>query len=129
MMNKWITLTNNNGLIFFFYYCFFFWGLTPLYFKQYFIYIMATSFSGGRSRSTRREPPTTGKQLVNFITCGCDLSAPFFATYKAGLFFDIWCLDGILFFSQETWAVFFFATTFYLSNMYFLFYFHNILVY
>jgi len=23
-------------------------------------YIMATSFSGGRSRSTRREPPTMG---------------------------------------------------------------------
>ena len=30
---------------------------------------MATSFSGGRSRSTQREPPTMGKQLVNFITC------------------------------------------------------------
>jgi hypothetical protein len=29
---------------------------------------MATSFSGGRSRSTQREPPTIGKQLVNFIT-------------------------------------------------------------
>ena len=26
---------------------------------------MSTSFSGGRSRSTRREPPTMGKQLVN----------------------------------------------------------------
>ena len=38
---------------------------------------MATSFSGGRSPSTRREPPTMGKQLVNFITCGCELSAPF----------------------------------------------------
>jgi hypothetical protein len=33
---------------------------------------MATSFSGGRSRSTRREPPTMGKQLVIFITCGCE---------------------------------------------------------
>jgi hypothetical protein len=22
-------------------------------------------------------PPTMGKQLVNFITCGCELSAPF----------------------------------------------------
>jgi hypothetical protein len=32
---------------------------------------MATSFSGGRSRSTRREPPTMGKQLVSFIPCGC----------------------------------------------------------
>jgi hypothetical protein len=42
---------------------------------------MATSFSGGRSR---REPPTMGKQLVNFITCGCESSAPFFVIYKAG---------------------------------------------
>jgi hypothetical protein len=33
---------------------------------------MATSFSGGRSWSTWREPPTMGKQLVNFITCGCE---------------------------------------------------------
>jgi len=32
-----------------------------------FSYIMATSFSGGRSQSTRREPPTIGKHLVNFI--------------------------------------------------------------
>ena len=36
------------------------------HFQQYFNYIMATSFSGGRNRSTRREPPTMGKQLVNF---------------------------------------------------------------
>jgi hypothetical protein len=42
---------------------------------------MATSFSGGRSRSTRREPPTMGKQLVNFITCGCESSAPFFVIF------------------------------------------------
>jgi hypothetical protein len=48
------------------------------HFQQYFSYIMATSFSGGRSRSTRREPSTMGKQLVNFITCGCESSAPFF---------------------------------------------------
>jgi hypothetical protein len=41
------------------------------HFQQYFSYIMATSFSGGRSRNTRREAPTMGKQLVNFITCGC----------------------------------------------------------
>ena len=46
-------------------------------FSKYFSYILATSFSGGRSRSTRREPPTMGKQLVNFITCGCESSAPF----------------------------------------------------
>jgi hypothetical protein len=44
---------------------------------------MATSFSGGRSRSTRREPPTMGKQLINFITFGCESSTPFFVTYKS----------------------------------------------
>jgi hypothetical protein len=31
---------------------------------------MATSFSGGRSRRTLREPSTMGKKLVNFITGG-----------------------------------------------------------
>jgi len=45
---------------------------------------MATSFSGGGSLSTRREPPTMGKQLVNIITCDCELSAPFFVIYKTG---------------------------------------------
>jgi len=35
-----------------------------LYHLRYFSYIMATSFSGGRSRSIWREPPTMGKQLV-----------------------------------------------------------------
>jgi len=30
-------------------------------------------FSGGRSR---REPSTMGKQLVNFITCGCKFTKP-----------------------------------------------------
>jgi len=54
------------------------------HFQQYFSYIMATSFSGGRSRSTRRELPTMGKQLVNFITCGCESSAHFFVIYIAG---------------------------------------------
>jgi hypothetical protein len=44
---------------------------------------VATSFSGGRSRSIRREPPTMGKQPVNFITCGCESSAPFVVIYKA----------------------------------------------
>jgi hypothetical protein len=39
-------------------------------------------FSGGRSWSTRREPPTMGKQLVNFITCGCESNAPFFEFIK-----------------------------------------------
>ena len=47
------------------------------HFQQYFSYIMTTSFSGGRCRSTRNEPPTMGKQLVNLITCGCESSAPF----------------------------------------------------
>ena len=28
---------------------------------------------------------TMGKQLVNFITCGCESSAPFFVIYKAVL--------------------------------------------
>jgi hypothetical protein len=51
------------------------------HFQQYFSYIRATSFSGG---STQREPPTMDKYLVNFITCGCESSAPFFVTYKAG---------------------------------------------
>ena len=45
---------------------------------------MATSFSGGGSRSTLKEPLTMGKQLVNFITYGCDSSAPFFVIYRAG---------------------------------------------
>jgi len=41
-------------------------------------------FSGGRKRSTRREPPTIDKQLVNFITCSWESNAPFFVIYKAG---------------------------------------------
>ena len=45
---------------------------------------MVTSFSGGRSRSTRREPPTMAKQLVSFITCGCESSAPFLAHLALG---------------------------------------------
>jgi hypothetical protein len=47
-------------------------------------YIMATSFSGGRSRSPRKEPPTMGKQLVNFISCDCVSSASFIVFYKPG---------------------------------------------
>ena len=54
------------------------------HFQQFLSYIMATSFSGGRSRGTRRKPPTMGKQLINFITCGCESSAPIFCIYKAG---------------------------------------------
>ena len=52
-------------------------------FKATFSNISAISwrpvFSGGRSRSTRREPPTMGKQLVNFITW-----VHLFVIYKAG---------------------------------------------
>jgi len=50
--------------------------LTPLS-AIFQLYHMVTSFSGGRSRSTRREPSILGKQLVNFVTCGCQSSAPF----------------------------------------------------
>ena len=71
---------------------FFLWGLFYkindliwfIVFNTTFSNIMATSFSGGRSWSNRREPPTMGKQLVNFITSGCESSAPFFVIYKAG---------------------------------------------
>ena len=49
-----------------------FWCLTPL--STVFHYITATSFSGGGSR---RESPTMSKQLVSFITCGCESNAPF----------------------------------------------------
>ena len=35
-------------------------------------------------KETRRNPPSMGKQLVNFITCGCESSALFFVIYKAG---------------------------------------------
>jgi hypothetical protein len=42
---------------------------------------MATSFSGGE---IRRELPTMGKQLINFITYICESNEPFFVIYKAG---------------------------------------------
>ena len=45
---------------------------------------MVTSFSGGGSRSPRRESPNMGKQLISLITCGCESSAPVFVIYKAG---------------------------------------------
>ena len=43
---------------------------------------MATIFSDGGSRNTRREPPTMGKQLVSFITC--ESSAPYLAHLAKG---------------------------------------------
>ena len=55
------------------------WDDRFLVFNATFSYIMAASFSGGRSHSTWREPPTIGKQLVNFITCGCESRAPILA--------------------------------------------------
>jgi hypothetical protein len=66
-------------------------------FQQYFNYIMVTSFSGGRSRSTRREPPTMGKQLVSIITSDCELSAPFYVICKVGREPTVVYLDLILF--------------------------------
>jgi len=39
--------------------------------------IMAISFSGGRNRSTRREPPTMGKQLVNLSLVAVSRVHPF----------------------------------------------------
>jgi hypothetical protein len=53
-------------------------------FNATFSYIMATSFSGGRSWSTRREPSTMGKQLVNFNTRDFESSASFFQFTKLG---------------------------------------------
>jgi hypothetical protein len=41
-------------------------------FQQYFSYIMATSFSGGRSRSTRRKP-ATGKLYYLRLRVECTL--------------------------------------------------------
>jgi len=41
------------------------------------IFQLYHGLSGERSRSTRREPPTMGKQLLSFITCGCESSALF----------------------------------------------------
>jgi hypothetical protein len=66
---------------------------------------MTTSFSGRRSRSTRKEPPTIGKQLVNFITWGCESSAPFCNLYIIWSFVNK-CGLQIIFF-QETIVPFF----------------------
>ena len=49
--------------------------LTPL--SPYFNYIVAANFSGGGSRSTRREPLTMDKELVSFITSAASLVHPF----------------------------------------------------
>ena len=44
-------------------------------FNATFSNMMATSFSGGRSRSSRREPPTMCKQLVNWVLFICNLQS------------------------------------------------------
>ena len=44
---------------------------------------MTTSFSGGRSRSTWREPLTMGKQLVNFYHLRMRVECTLFVIYKA----------------------------------------------
>jgi hypothetical protein len=54
-----------------------------------------SAFSGGRSPSTRGEPPTMGKQPVNFITCDYESSAPFFVIYKAGREPTPWLAIGL----------------------------------
>jgi hypothetical protein len=54
------------------------------HFQQYFSYIMATSFSGGRSRSTQREPPTMGKQLVKLYHLQLRVECTLFVIYTAG---------------------------------------------
>ena len=60
------------------------WLIDFLVFNATFSNISAISwrpvFSGGRNG---REPPTMGKQLVNFITCGCESSATFFCNLQS----------------------------------------------
>jgi hypothetical protein len=56
---------------------------------------MATSFSGGGSRSTRREPPTLGKQLVNFINCAAQVILLFFLFTAASVLpekYEVFCV-------------------------------------
>jgi hypothetical protein len=51
-----------------------------LVFNATFSYIMATSFSGGRSR---REPPTMSKQLVNFYHLRLRVQCTFFCNLQS----------------------------------------------
>jgi hypothetical protein len=50
--------------------------------------------------SSRREPPTMGKQLVNYITCDCERSAPFFSNLQtqALVSFKTYMLPPLLYF-------------------------------
>jgi hypothetical protein len=65
------------AFIFFIYY-FIFGALTPLSAISW-RPVLVVEEVGVPERTT-----TMGKQLVNFITCGCESSAPFFVIYKAG---------------------------------------------
>ena len=49
----------------------------PCSYMAFNVLVFTKCLSGGRIRSTRREPSTIGKQQVNFITCGCESIAPF----------------------------------------------------
>jgi len=57
-------------------------GVVFMVLNATFTNISAISWRPG-SRSTRREPPTMGKQLVNLITCGCESSSPFFCNLQS----------------------------------------------
>ena len=54
--------------------------------------------------STRREPPTMGKQLVSFITCGCESSAPCFVIYKTRQLCNSYTYQLYIFFCFRTEA-------------------------
>ena len=89
---------------------------------------MATSFSGGRSWSTRREPPTMAKQLVNLSIAaaivfigydaliGCFLSSSFMLIFNqktlyighSVVFFSNTCSTKIIlesFLTEKTLAI------------------------
>ena len=55
-----------------------------LVFNATFSNISAISWRPVLVMEEEREPLIMGKQLVIFITCGCESSAPFFVIYKAG---------------------------------------------
>jgi hypothetical protein len=56
--------------------------------------------------STRREPLTMGKQLVSFITCGCESSAPFFVIYKPGQTQDIIQVNNLDYYIKNFYSLF-----------------------